>query len=334
MARRPPTRPAFAPSLFTPVLARGGGAERVAVEPAAYERLRQRAAVYGTSASRLGTVVLDEYLAHAERFYLGAPRARRAVCTAAADRAFVDAVVFDMDGVLCDSEAASRECGVAVLKDLYGVEAEVEDFASFTGMGEGRFLGGVAEKYGVTGFDEGKAKEAFFELYLYGGYLRSVAPYPGVKSLVGRLRDAGLKVGVASAADKVKVLGNLTAIGLAEDGVFDFVTSSDDIVNKKPAPDVFLACAKGLGVEPGRCVVIEDAVAGVVAAKAAGMRCVAVETSLGGELLSQAGADIVRPEPGMISLEDLFGEPLAPGFPDVAPVDAAAANAGDANVVA
>jgi beta-phosphoglucomutase-like phosphatase (HAD superfamily) len=131
-----------------------------------------------------------------------------------------------------------------------------------------------------------------------------------VKGLVERLRDAGLKVAVASAADRIKVQANLLAVGLGDDGQFDFVTSSDDIVNKKPAPDVFLAAAKGVGVDPSRCVVVEDAVAGVQAAKAANMRCIAVATSLASEALLEAGADLVRDEPAFISLEDLFGAPL------------------------
>jgi HAD superfamily hydrolase (TIGR01509 family) len=311
----PPPLPAFAaaplPPLFTPPLARGSRADRVAVHPASYTRLRRRAAAYGTSASRLGGVVLDEYLAHAEAFYLGAPRARAVVATAAAARR-VDAVIFDMDGVLCNSEAASRECAVAVLREMYGVVARADEFEAFTGMGEGRFLGGVAEMHGTGAddFDEAAAKARFFDMYLYGGFMRSVTAYPGVKGLVTRLREAGLKVGVASAADRVKVRANLEAVGLGGDGVFDFVTSSDDIANKKPAPDVFLAAAAGLGVAPDRCVVVEDAVAGVVAAKAAGMRCVAVATSLPRDKLDEAGADVVRGEPALISLEDLFGEPL------------------------
>lgn len=299
---------AFLP-MFSPPLARSGRADRVAVQRSSYSRLRARAARYGTSASRLGAIVLDEYLCVSDGFYLGCARARSVVATAADARA-IDAVVFDMDGVLCDSEEASRACGVAVLRDMYGVSAQEGDFEAFTGMGEGRFLGGVAEMYGVDAFDEKMAKERFFEMYLYGGFLRSVKAYPGVKSLVERLSEAGLKVGVASAADRVKVNGNLEAVGLNGEGVFDFITSSDDIVNKKPAPDVFLACAKGLGVEPGRCVVVEDAAAGVVGAKAAGMRCVAVETSLAAALLEEAGADVVRKEPAFVSLEDLFGAPL------------------------
>jgi HAD superfamily hydrolase (TIGR01509 family) len=297
-----------APAVVIPLGMRG---DRVALSQAAYTGLRARAAErYSTSASRLGGVVLDEYLAVAERFYLGRERAKETLTTTASMRA-VDAVIFDMDGVLCDSEIASRNAAVAVLSNLYGVTGvEPHDFEPFTGMGEGRFLGGVAALYGVKDFDEEKAKAAFFDTYIHGGYIRAVKAYPGVLSLIKRIRESGLKVGVASAADRIKVQANLSAIGLLEEGLFDYVTSSDDIKLKKPAPDVFLAAAKGLGVDPTRCTVVEDAVAGVMAAKAACMRCVAVTTSLSFDDLTAAGADLVRGEPALISLEDLYGAPL------------------------
>jgi HAD superfamily hydrolase (TIGR01509 family) len=310
VARNPIAETVDAACSATP---RRRGTTRVALSPASFTRLQRLALKrYGATASRLGCVVLDEYLATQERFYCGAERIHTTMVTQAESRA-MDAVIFDMDGVLCDSEMASRNAAVAVLEELYGLKGvRPDDFAAFTGMGEGRFLGGVAEMRGVTNFDEQKAKARFFELYLMGGYIRDVRAYPGVRSLVLRLKETGLKVAVASAADKVKVEANLLAIGLSDEGLFDFVTSSDDIVHKKPAPDVFLAAAKGLSIDPARCVVVEDAVAGVTAAKRAGMRCVAVATSLASEALVDAGADLVRDAPAFISLEDLFGAPLVP----------------------
>jgi HAD superfamily hydrolase (TIGR01509 family) len=285
--------------------------DRVALSPDAYAGLRARASKrYATTASQLGNVVLDEYLAAAERFYHGRERSRETLRTVPSMRA-IDAVIFDMDGVLCDSEIASRNAAVSVLNVLYGVtDVQPHDFEAFTGMGEGRFLVGVAELYGVKNFDEAAAKEVFFDLYIHGGYIRAVKAYPGVKSLIKRIRASGLKVGVASAADRIKVNANLIVIGLDDEGLFDFITSSDDVKNKKPAPDVFLAAATGLGVDPTRCVVVEDAVAGVQAAKAAGMRCIAVTTSLPVEELTAAGPDLIRGEPALVSLEDLFGAPL------------------------
>lgn len=285
----------------------------MALQKEVFDKFRELASRrFGTSASKLGVVVLDEYLKHAEKFYFGKERARATMNVESSSRT-VDAVIFDMDGVLCSSEIASRQAGLVTLNELYQIsDACTSDFEAFTGMGEGRFLAGVAELYGVgpDKFDEKAAKELFFDVYLNGGFVRNVSVFPGVKNLVTRLKGTGLKVGVASAADLVKVTANLAVSGLDDDGLFDHITSSDDITRKKPAPDVFLAAAAGLQVDPSRCVVIEDAVAGVQAAKAAGMRCIGVATSLAPDLLESAGADVVRNEPALIALEDIFGEPL------------------------
>lgn len=217
-----------------------------------------------------------------------------------------------MDGVLCNSEMASRHAAVATLNKYYGIQATVEDFAPFTGTGEANFLAGVAKLYGLDDFDAEEAKARFFEVYTKDGYTKGLQPFPGVIGLVQRVKQMGLKVAVASAADAVKVEANLLAIGLSNDS-FDCVTSSQDIERKKPAPDVFLKAAEGCGVASERCVVIEDATAGVVAAKNAGMRCIAVETSLDGSQLREAGADVVRKEPAFIEVEDIFGKDVFAG---------------------
>jgi HAD superfamily hydrolase (TIGR01509 family) len=93
---------------------------------------------------------------------------------------------------------------------------------------------------------------------------------------------------VASSADRRKVEGNLREIGLAED-VFDAIVTAEDAVHKKPAPDLFLAAAGRLGLAGSQCLVVEDAVSGVKAAKAAGARCLALTTSFPREALN--GAD-------------------------------------------
>lgn len=285
-----------------------GRGSRVALSPTTHKRLKNFASkrMRGPgSVSKLGSIVLDNYLGHMERVYFG--RARTLACVEIpAEKRDIDAVIFDMDGVLCDSEHVSRVVGTAVFEQLYNLKVKPEDFAPFTGTGEAAFLEGVARVHDVSGFDVDEAKRCFFELYVSGGYTLQLKAFTGIPGLISRVAQLGLKVGVASAADAVKVDANLNAIGLPRD-TFDFVTSSDDIERKKPAPDVFLAAARGLGVEPNRCVVVEDAVAGVQAALAAGMRCVAVATSLDAEALSAAGAHIVRDQPAFIELADLFG---------------------------
>ena len=183
-----------------------------------------------------------------------------------------------------------------------------EEFLAYTGMGEGVFLAGVAQSYGVT-IDVEKTKAAFFDRYLSEYCNGSVnISYPGAADLVTACKERGLKVAVASAADRVKVDGNLKAGGI-DIGMFDAVVSADQFEGKlKPNPDIFLAASARLGVPPDQCVVIEDAVAGVEAARRAGMRVVGVSTTVGEEKLmtGEYTPDFVRGQIGDITLDDLL----------------------------
>ncbi|KAL0375841.1 UNVERIFIED_CONTAM: protein SUPPRESSOR OF QUENCHING 1, chloroplastic [Sesamum calycinum] len=126
----------------------------------------------------------------------------------------VSAVLFDMDGVLCNSEELSRLAGVDVFKEM-GVEVTVQDFVPFMGTGEANFLGGVASVKGVKGFNPETAKKRFFEIYL-DKYAKpeSGIGFPGAYELIVQCKNKGLKVAVASSADRIKVDANLGAAGL------------------------------------------------------------------------------------------------------------------------
>lgn len=214
----------------------------------------------------------------------------------------IRAVIFDMDGVLTDSEPLINAAAVAMFRER-GVPVAPEDFVPFIGTGENRYLGGVAEKYGVP-LDLEAAKRRTYEIYL-DLVPRQLRAFPGAVELARRARAAGRRVAVASSADRIKIEANLRQIGLPP-AWWDAVVSAEDAVHKKPAPDLFLAAARQLGLPPAACVVIEDAVNGVAAARAAGMRCVAVAHSfLPGRL---GGADVVRRTIAEVTLADLWGE--------------------------
>jgi len=204
-----------------------------------------------------------------------------------------------MDGVLTDSEPLINAAAVAMFREK-GLNVQPEDFIPFVGTGEDRYIGGVAEKYGFP-LDLPAAKKRTYEIYLELVPQRLVA-FPGAQTCVRRCREAGLKVAVASSADLIKIEANLRKIGLPP-REWNAVVSAEDVTHKKPAPDIFLAAAGKLGVPPDRCVVIEDAVNGVQAAKAAGMRCVAVAHTFPAEKL--AAADLVRRALAEVSLKDL-----------------------------
>ena len=91
----------------------------------------------------------------------------------------------------------------------------------------------------------------------------------------------------ASSADRVKVDINLREMGVPND-TFDAIISGSDVTHKKPNPEIFLKAASKLGLKPDECLVVEDAVNGVEAAKAAGCRCLALTTSFSAELLQKA----------------------------------------------
>ncbi|CAN1356753.1 Protein SUPPRESSOR OF QUENCHING 1, chloroplastic [Linum perenne] len=217
----------------------------------------------------------------------------------------VSAVLFDMDGVLCNSEELSRMAAVDLFSEM-GIQVTVEDFVPFTGTGEINFLGGVANAKGVEGFDPHAAKERFFEIYL-NKYAKpeSGIGFPGAFELVTQCKNKGLKVAVASSADRVKVNANLAAAALPL-SMFDAIVSADAFENLKPAPDIFLAASQILDVPPSECLVIEDALAGVQAAQAAKMRCIAVTTTLAQETLQSAGPSLIRSQIGSVSLEDIL----------------------------
>ena len=150
----------------------------------------------------------------------------------------------------------------------------------------------MADAHGLD-IDLEKAKARTYEIYLdlIAGRLQ---PSPGSHEFVAWCRQLGLKLAVATSADSIKLNGNLRAIGLDRDA-FDAIVAGEDVENKKPAPDAFVISAEKLGLDPSVCLVIEDAVAGVRAAKTAGCRCLALTTSFGEGDLLQAGADWIAP---------------------------------------
>jgi len=200
------------------------------------------------------------------------------------DTALPKGVIFDMDGVLVDSESFICRASIEMFAEK-GVQAKPEDFLPFVGTGENRFIGGVAEKYNVT-LDIEKDKARTYDIYekIIKGQLK---PLNGVREFISLCRTKGKKIAVASSADLRKVRANLTEIGLSLD-TFDAVITGEDVEHKKPAPDIFLLAAKRIALDPTHCLVIEDAINGVAAAKAAGARCLAVTSCFPKERLAQA----------------------------------------------
>ncbi len=207
-------------------------------------------------------------------------------------RAF-DALVFDMDGVLCDSEPFIAAAAAEALRRRYGITVTRDDFAPFIGAGDDRFILGGAEVHGVSA-DLAIDKPLTYEIYL-AMVAVSLQPVPGVHAFLDEARAAGLRLALATGSDRPKLQGNLDAIGIGEQA-FEVVVSAEDITRKKPDPETFLAAIARLGLPAERCLVVEDARNGVLAGRAAGCSVLGITSTLSAEVLRDAGAMATAPD--------------------------------------
>ena len=194
----------------------------------------------------------------------------------------VRAILFDMDGVLIDSEALMARAGILALRE-FGIEAVSEDFLPFVGRGEDKYIGGVAEKHGVR-YDTAMKDRAYD---YYGQMVAAEATVPAdTLPTLKALHARGIKMAVCSSADRVKVRYNLRAIGASE-SLFGAIVTGSDVERKKPAPDIYLKGAELLGEKPEDCLVVEDAPSGIQAAHAGGIRAAGIASSFSAQELTR-----------------------------------------------
>lgn len=209
----------------------------------------------------------------------------------------IEMVIFDCDGVLVDSERISNEVLSGVLSE-YGVLLNWQDAqAMFIGQSVTEIAITIAKRCGIELPDNWSA--AYYERMI-PALADRVEPIAGAVDVVHSVRTAGLKYCVASQGPIKKMQATLTRVGLWE--VFSESAFSAYFVEKpKPAPDLFLHAAKCMDVRPDDCIVIEDSLPGVSAAKAAGMRVLAYCPHGGGDKMQALGAIPFR------SMTDLHG---------------------------
>jgi beta-phosphoglucomutase len=212
------------------------------------------------------------------------------------------AAIWDVDGTLVDTAELHFAAWTRLCKEL-GRPFSRADFAATFGKRNPEIL---AYLFGPVFTDSqiaelGHRKEEYYKAAARHG----VDLLPGVRDLLMALKDNGVRQAIGSSAP----LGNVDLIvsltGTAE--FFQAIVSSEDTTRGKPDPQVFLIAAERLGIAPAKCVVFEDAIAGVQAAKAGGMKCVAVHF-VGHhpvEKLREAGADLVERTLDAVSIDDL-----------------------------
>lgn len=218
-----------------------------------------------------------------------------------------EAVIFDMDGVLVDSEpvhfattnAVLARRGASIGRDFYDLRL---------GLPEVEFFADVVRHLGLAEPPRALAEERVRES-LAALAEADLLPMDGALECLLLLRADGRRLALASSATRAQVSLVVDKLGLRR--ALSALVSVEDVARGKPAPDLFLEAARRLGVDPGACLVVEDAVAGVQAARSAGMSAVALPPpGHSGEAHLQAGALEV-----LGSLRDLLPERLDRMFP-------------------
>ena len=211
------------------------------------------------------------------------------------------AVIFDFDGIILDSETPEYESHRRIFERC-GVDLTTDEWCDQ--------IGTWTEGHDERWFRELCARSASApDLAAYHAEKRRIfdevlppEPMRGIADLLAVLAAAGIPVGVASSAP-------LSWIGRAIDGLglrpsFRAIVTGDDVVRRKPAPDVYLEAARRLGVDAARCIAIEDSGPGIAAARAAGMKAIAIPHRLTARH-DLSGADLRVAHAGEVTLAAL-----------------------------
>lgn len=189
----------------------------------------------------------------------------------------IRAVIFDLDGVISDTEPLHVRVEHAVL-GARGIEVPPGGLAGTQGLRDPDFFARVFHERGVAG--DVAAATAAKRRAMLACPPDEITEITGARALIEDLHAHGVRLAVASSSPPAFIAHVLGALKL--DRFFDVVASGDDVARGKPAPDVFLLAAERLGVAPRDCAVIEDSANGMAAARAAGMRCIGLVPGAGG----------------------------------------------------
>jgi beta-phosphoglucomutase len=185
-----------------------------------------------------------------------------------------NAFIFDMDGVLVDSEKIHYLAYKQVLQG-FGISYSEKHFISLAGKSNKEISIILCKKYSLHVKSEmlRKQKETIVTRMLIKSAL-----FPGVKRKLRELKNKGYKFGLATSSNRrvTRLMRRLHKF----DQYFSKYAVADEVTRAKPSPDLFLACAKKLKIKPPDCIVVEDSYYGIIAAKKAGMKCIAITNTL------------------------------------------------------
>jgi HAD superfamily hydrolase (TIGR01509 family) len=215
-------------------------------------------------------------------------------------------LIFDVDGVIADTEGPTAEATIQMFEDLFGLRGvQRKDFEAGIGKGAEPYIKAAAKVQGLELTEEQlaqavkKREQNFIRLLQQS----PVSAFPGVLQLMNAaLARSDFRLAIATSSSR-----EMSEIALKGAKVpyhrMDYVTGSD-VKNRKPDPEIFLLAAQHMGIATADCVVIEDSPGGVEAAKAAGAKCVAVTNTTTAEKLAKA--DFVCDSLEQINLETII----------------------------
>lgn len=182
----------------------------------------------------------------------------------------VKALVFDMDGVIIDSEPIHTELTLDILKEL-GVIPSQSEIYEFTGVRNEEMWATLIERHSISATVEellARQKASIISRFIND----KLEPIDGILDLLRAAKRKGLKIALATSSQLYFAKYVLKAVKVMV--FFDELVTADDISKSKPDPEIYLKAAQMLGVLPEECVAIEDAAMGIQAAKRAGMKCI------------------------------------------------------------
>ena len=204
------------------------------------------------------------------------------------------AVIFDMDGVLVDSERFHKETEIEIFRK-HGVKTSWDELSSFTGMADSKLFEHFIREHSLDVTPEQLADEKTgFLMESIKGRLRCM---PGAVELIRNLKGRDVKIGLATSSKKRVALGFLDELGIRSS--FDSILTADEVQNAKPDPEIYRKASETLDAKPEECIVIEDSGKGIKAARSAGIACIGLKSA---DSINQdlGGADLI-----IESLEEL-----------------------------
>jgi len=215
-------------------------------------------------------------------------------------------LIFDVDGVIADSERVNANASIKVFSDLFGIhDVQRKDFEAGLGRGAEEYIKVAALIHDLTLTHQQIAAASIARQTNFLKILKDepLQPFTGVLELINTALardDFCVAIATSSAREKSEAVLKSAQVPYKQ---MVYITG-DDAKRKKPNPDIFLIAAQGINVPPENCVVIEDAPNGIQAAHAAGCKCIAVTNSTSAEKLLQA--DLIVSDLTQVSLDDII----------------------------